>query len=60
MIDSSLDHLTQCKSLVLTGNDQHDLSGIHNRLNTHGECHTWDSIQVIVEESTIVENSLVG
>lgn len=59
MVDSALDHLAQSQCLVLTGDDQHDLSSIHDSLYTDSKSHTRHCGEIVVEESAVVQDGLV-
>lgn len=60
VIDSSLDHLTEGKGLVLSSDDQYDFSSVHHRLHSDCKSHAGDLVQVIVEEAAVVKNGLVS
>lgn len=59
MIDTAFNHLTERQSLVLARDDEHDLSGVHDCLDSHGEGHAGNGGEVVVEETTVVEDGFV-
>ena len=59
VVHSTLNHLTQSQRLVLARHYKYNLPRIHDRLHTHGQCHAWDRVEIVVEESAVVEDGLV-
>jgi hypothetical protein len=60
MVDASLDHLAQGQRLVLSRHDEHHLPRVHDGLDADGERHAGHSGEVVVEETAVVEDGLVG
>lgn len=60
MVYSALDHLTESKCLVLASDDEHNFPGVHYCLDTNGQSHSRDSLEIIVEESAVVQDGLVS
>ncbi len=59
MVDAFLYALCQGVCLVLTDDDDENLSCVHDGLYANGERHTRDFKGVVVEESRVVEHSVV-
>ena len=59
MIDAVLNALGECHSLLLTRNDEDDLSGVHYRGDTDRERHPRNSREVVVKESSIGEDRVI-
>lgn len=60
MVYRTFDHLTQCQALVLTSNHKYNLPSIHDCLDADGESHTGYEGKIIVEETAVVKDGLVG
>lgn len=60
MIDAVLNALSECHGLLLTRHDEDHLSGVHYRGNADCEGHARDSREIIVEESSVGEDCVVG
>lgn len=60
MVDASLDHLTQGQRLVLSRHDENHLPRVHDGLDADGERHAGHGGEVVVEETAVVEDGLVG
>jgi hypothetical protein len=60
MIDTSLDALLQCHCLMSTSDDNHNFSCFKHSLDAHRQGHLWDLLQVIIEESRVRKDSVIG
>lgn len=60
MVDAFLYTLCQRVRLVLTDNDDQNLSSVHDRLDTHRQRHPRNLERVVVEESRVVQHGIIG
>jgi len=60
MIDAFFDALGQRECLVGTGDDDDDLSGVHDGTDSDGQSHLGDFGDVVVEEAGIGDDGIVG
>ena len=60
MVDAALDTFLQRERLVRTGDDDDDLPGLQHGLHADGQRHLRDLFEVIVEESAVGEDGVVG
>lgn len=59
MVDALLDASLQSKRLSLAENNDDDLAGLENSLDTNGQGHARNLVDVIAEKSRVGENGVV-
>lgn len=60
VVHAALDTFLQGEGLVGTGDDDNDLAGLEHGLHTDGQGHLGHLLEVVVEESTVGEDGVVG
>lgn len=59
VVDTLLDALCERMCLVLSDDNDKNLSCVHDGLHTYGQGHSWHLERVVVEEPRVVQNSIV-